>query len=103
MEILSGNNPLNKKYPFICVTNGGQSTVLGQSGRHKSVATLKIAATDRYRLFPGGSLESERCQRLSKELGVEVSIPLPSTAHRRSAAMRARFLSGLHLPIRQLS
>lgn len=25
MEILSGNNPLGKKYPFICVTNGGQS------------------------------------------------------------------------------
>ena len=25
MEILSGHNPLNKKYPFICVTNGGQS------------------------------------------------------------------------------
>ncbi|GAA5986125.1 hypothetical protein JCM10908_006420 [Rhodotorula pacifica] len=42
MEILSGNNPLNKRYPFICVTNGG------------------------------GSLESERCKRLSKELGVEI-------------------------------
>ncbi|TKA55725.1 hypothetical protein B0A53_02861 [Rhodotorula sp. CCFEE 5036] len=42
MEILSGHNPLNKKYPFICVTNGG------------------------------GSLESDRCKRLTKELGVDI-------------------------------
>ncbi|GJN92455.1 hypothetical protein Rhopal_005485-T1 [Rhodotorula paludigena] len=42
MQILSGNNPLGKKYPFICVTNGG------------------------------GSLESERCKKLTKELEVEI-------------------------------
>ncbi|GAA5876931.1 hypothetical protein JCM8547_006313 [Rhodosporidiobolus lusitaniae] len=43
MQILSGNNPLGKKYPFICVTNGG------------------------------GSLEIDRSKRLTKELGVEIA------------------------------
>ncbi|GAA5891257.1 hypothetical protein JCM8208_002562 [Rhodotorula glutinis] len=43
LQILSGNNPLGKKYPFLCITNGG------------------------------GTLESERCQRLTKELGVEIA------------------------------
>jgi hypothetical protein len=36
MEILSGHNPLNKKYPFICVTNGemrGEQSEDGVSGR----------------------------------------------------------------------
>ncbi|GAA6046971.1 hypothetical protein JCM3770_003457 [Rhodotorula araucariae] len=42
LQILSGNNPLGKRYPFICVTNGG------------------------------GTLESDRCKRLTKELGVEI-------------------------------
>ncbi|GAA5898437.1 hypothetical protein JCM6882_007775 [Rhodosporidiobolus microsporus] len=43
MQILSGNNPLKKKYPFICVTNGG------------------------------GSLELDRSKKLTKELGVEIA------------------------------
>lgn len=42
LQILSGNNPLKRRYPFLCVTNGG------------------------------GSLESERCKKLTKELEVEV-------------------------------
>ncbi|GAA5961906.1 hypothetical protein JCM21900_006364 [Sporobolomyces salmonicolor] len=42
MQILNGNNPLQKRYPFICVTNGG------------------------------GTLESARCKKLTKELGVEI-------------------------------
>ncbi|BGP50399.1 hypothetical protein JCM10450v2_006318 [Rhodotorula kratochvilovae] len=43
MQVLSGNNPLGKKYPFICLTNGG------------------------------GTLESDRCKKLTKELGVEIA------------------------------
>ncbi|KPV73613.1 uncharacterized protein RHOBADRAFT_54812 [Rhodotorula graminis WP1] len=43
LQILAGNNPLGKKYPFLCITNGG------------------------------GTLESERAQRLTKELGVEIA------------------------------
>ncbi|GAA5823187.1 hypothetical protein JCM11251_007515 [Rhodosporidiobolus azoricus] len=43
MQILSGNNPLKKKYPFICVTNGG------------------------------GSLELDRSKKLTKELGIEIA------------------------------
>ncbi|GAA6029184.1 hypothetical protein JCM8097_001641 [Rhodosporidiobolus ruineniae] len=43
MQILSGHNPLKKKYPFICVTNGG------------------------------GSLEADRSKKLTKELGVEIA------------------------------
>ncbi|GAA5974993.1 hypothetical protein JCM11641_006794 [Rhodosporidiobolus odoratus] len=43
MQILSGNNPLKKKYPFICLTNGG------------------------------GSLELDRSKKLTKELGVVIA------------------------------
>ncbi|BGP26418.1 cardiolipin synthase [Rhodotorula toruloides] len=42
LQVLSGNNPLKRRYPFLCVTNGG------------------------------GSLESERCKKLTKELEVEI-------------------------------
>lgn len=33
LKILAGDNPLGKKYPFICVTNGGVSPVLRSSAR----------------------------------------------------------------------
>ncbi|SCV71488.1 BQ2448_3076 [Microbotryum intermedium] len=42
LAILSGQNPLSQKFPFICLTNGG------------------------------GSIEAARAQRLSRELGVEI-------------------------------
>lgn len=49
LQVLSGNNPLKRAYPFLCVTNGG------------------------------GSLESERCKKLTKELEVEVRRLFPGT------------------------
>ncbi|BGP18599.1 hypothetical protein JCM10213_004232 [Rhodosporidiobolus nylandii] len=43
MQILNGNNPMRRKFPFICLTNGG------------------------------GSLEIDRSKKLTKELGVEIA------------------------------
>lgn len=43
LQILSGNNPLKRKFPFILVTNGG------------------------------GTIEGARAQKLSSELGIHVS------------------------------
>lgn len=72
MQILAGNNPLGKKYPFICVTNGGPLPSPSLSS-----ISLTFRGSPLVRRDTGGSLESERCKKLTKELEVEVS-PVPN-------------------------